>query len=70
MFEKGPVVAMHGLPWWYDTHVPIVFIVLGIQPRSVYLRVHPVDVTLTVSAFLEMAPPSAAKMSILTEVMR
>lgn len=23
MFDKGPIAAMHGSPWRYDTHVPI-----------------------------------------------
>jgi len=25
LYEKGPVAAMHGSPWRYDTHVPIIF---------------------------------------------
>ena len=32
LFDKGPVTAMHGSPWRYDTHVPIIFLGPGIEP--------------------------------------
>ena len=33
MFDKGPVAAMHGSPWRYDTHVPIIFAGATIQSQ-------------------------------------
>ncbi len=68
-FDKGPVVAMHGSPWRYDTHVPIIFAGAGIRSRVVHRLVHPVDVTPTLSAFLGMTAPGSARGTILTEVL-
>lgn len=68
LFDKGPVTAMHGSPWRYDTHVPIIFLGPGIQPQKVHRRVHPVDVALTIAALLGMTPPGTAQGSPLEEV--
>ena len=68
LFDKGPVAAMHGSPWRFDTHVPIIFMGPSIQPKTVHRRVHPVDVAPTIAAFLKMTPPGSAKGSPLKEV--
>ena len=68
-FPKGPVVGMHGSPWRYDTHVPIIFAGKGIRDRTVHRLVHPVDVAPTLSALLGMTAPGAAKGTVLTEVL-
>ena len=68
LFDKGPVVAMHGSPWRYDTHVPIIFTRPDITSQTVHRRVHPVDVAPTIAAFLGMSPPGAAQGSRLEEV--
>jgi predicted AlkP superfamily pyrophosphatase or phosphodiesterase len=68
LFDKGPVTAMHGSPWRYDTHVPIIFMGPGIQPQTVHRRVHPVDVAPTIAALLGMTPPGSAQGSPLEEV--
>jgi predicted AlkP superfamily pyrophosphatase or phosphodiesterase len=68
-FDKGPVAAMHGSPWRYDTHVPIIFAGAGIPGRTVHRLVHPVDVAPTMSALLGMTAPGSAKGTILTEVL-
>jgi len=68
-FTKGPVAGMHGSPWRYDTHVPIIFAGAGIRGRTVHRLVHPVDVAPTLSALLGMTAPGAAKGTILTEVL-
>jgi len=70
LFDKGPVVAMHGSPWRYDTHVPIIFLGPTIQPQTVHRRVHPVDVAPTIAAALGMTPPGSAQGSVLDEVLR
>jgi predicted AlkP superfamily pyrophosphatase or phosphodiesterase len=70
LFDKGPVTAMHGSPWRYDTHVPIIFFGPAIQPKMVCRRVHPVDVAPTIAAVLGMTPPGAAVGSPLEEVLR
>ncbi len=68
LFSKGPVVAMHGTPWRYDTHVPIMFAGPGISPRQENRLVHPVDVAPTIAAVLGMSGPGAATGSVLEEV--
>jgi predicted AlkP superfamily pyrophosphatase or phosphodiesterase len=67
-FDKGPVVGMHGSPWNYDTHVPVVFTGPGISPAIVHRRVQPADVAATVAALLGMSPPASSQGSVLPEV--
>jgi len=69
LFDKGPVPAMHGSPWRYDTHVPIVFMGPGIQPKTVHRRVHPVDVAPTIAALLGVTTPGSAQGMPLEEVL-
>jgi len=68
LFDKGPVTAMHGSPWRYDTHVPIIFMGPGTQSKVVHRRVHPVDVAPTIAELLGMTPPGSAQGSLLEEV--
>ena len=70
LFDKGPVAAMHGSPWRYDTHVPLIFAGPSIRPQTVPRLVHPVDVAPTIAAFLGMTPPSSAAGSPLREVLQ
>ena len=67
-FEKGPVAAMHGSPWNYDTHVPVIFAGAGMSAKIVYRPVQPADVAPTLSALLGMSPPASAQGTILPEV--
>ena len=68
LYETGPVVAMHGSPWRFDTHVPIIFTGPGIQPGRVHRLVHPVDVAPTIAALLGMTQPASAQGTPLEEV--
>jgi len=67
-FDKGPVAGMHGSPWNYDTHVPIIFSGPGIRSGITYRRVQPADVAPTLAALLGMSPPASAQGSVLPEV--
>ena len=69
-FDKGPVAAMHGSPWSYDTHVPIIFAGANIPSQTVQRPVHPIDVAPTLAAFLGMSPPSSAQGTPLEEVLQ
>lgn len=69
LFDKGPVAAMHGSPWRYDTHVPIIFSAPGISPQRIHRLVHPVDVSPSIAAFLGMSPPAASNGSALKELL-
>jgi predicted AlkP superfamily pyrophosphatase or phosphodiesterase len=70
LFDEGPIASMHGSPWRYDTHVPIIFVGPGIKEQRVHRMVHPVDVAPTIAAFLGMTPPAAAQGKPLQEVLR
>jgi predicted AlkP superfamily pyrophosphatase or phosphodiesterase len=67
-FDKGPVAGMHGSPWNYDTHVPVIFAGNGINAKIIYRRVQPADVAPTLSALLGMSPPASAQGTVLPEV--
>jgi len=67
-FDKGPVAGMHGSPWNYDTHVPVIFAGVGINAKIIYRRVQPADVAPTLSALLGMSPPASAQGTVLPEV--
>jgi arylsulfatase A-like enzyme len=68
LLESGPIAVMHGSPWSYDTHVPIIFAGAGIDSEVVHRLVHPVDVAPTIANFLSMTSPSSANGSPLEEV--
>jgi hypothetical protein len=68
MFDRGAVAAMHGSPWAYDTHVPVIFVGQGIKSRKVSRLIHPIDVAPTLSALLGLHPPAGAQGDILVEV--
>jgi predicted AlkP superfamily pyrophosphatase or phosphodiesterase len=67
-FDEGPVANMHGSPWNYDTHVPVVFAGPGIEAATVHRQIQPADVAPTLAALLKMSPPASAQGEILPEV--
>ncbi|MHC4170010.1 MAG: alkaline phosphatase family protein [Planctomycetota bacterium] len=69
MFDKGPIAAMHGSPWRYDTHVPIIFAGPRIRSQTVHRLVHPVDVAPTLAAYLGITPPSSTNGVPLSEIL-
>jgi predicted AlkP superfamily pyrophosphatase or phosphodiesterase len=69
-FDKGPVTAMHGSPWSYDIHVPVIFAGSGIPSQIIYRLVQPADVAPTIAALLGMSPPASAQGVVLPEVFR
>jgi predicted AlkP superfamily pyrophosphatase or phosphodiesterase len=68
-FDGLEVASTHGSPWNYDTYVPIVFAGAGIQPETVYRRVHTVDIAPTLAAFFRIKSPSGSVGNILDEVL-
>ncbi|MFC1827157.1 alkaline phosphatase family protein [Thermodesulfobacteriota bacterium] len=70
LFEKGPIAVMHGSPWRYDTHVPLIFAGPGIDAQKVHRLMHPVDVAPTIAVFMGMTQPAAAQGSPLKEVLQ
>jgi predicted AlkP superfamily pyrophosphatase or phosphodiesterase len=70
MFDRGAVAAMHGSPWNYDNHVPLIFAGPGIAAGRADRLVHPIDVAPSLSALLGISPPAAAQGSVLEELFR
>ena len=70
LFDEGPIASMHGSPWRYDTHVPIIFSGRGIDAQTIHRLVHPVDVAPTISALLGMTAPASAQGLPLVEVLK
>ena len=68
-FDGLTVAATHGSPWQYDTYVPIVFAVAGLQAQTVDRKVHTVDIAPTLSLYLGIKAPSGAVGVPLTEVL-
>jgi predicted AlkP superfamily pyrophosphatase or phosphodiesterase len=67
-FDKGPVTGMHGSPWNYDTHVPVIFAGPGIRAGTIYRAVQPADVAPSIAALLNMSPPASAQGAVLPEL--
>ena len=70
LLEEGLIAVMHGSPWRYDTHVPIIFAVAGIELQSVNRLVHRMDVASTITALLGMTPPASSQRAPLEEVLQ
>jgi len=69
-FDPGPVVGMHGSPWNYDTHVPVIFAGMNLSSLVVRRPIQPADIAPTLAALLGMSPPAAAQGEALSEVFR
>ena len=68
LFERGPIGVMHGSPWDYDTHVPIIFSGPGIEQMKVNRLVHPTDVVPTLASYLNFAAPDSSTGKNLPEI--
>lgn len=60
--------AMHGSPYEYDTHVPIVVAGPGVRAATSGARVMPTQIVPTIAALLGIAPPEKAKAGVLPGV--
>ena len=67
-FDGLTVSSVHGSPWRYDSHVPIVFAGFGIRPERPSREVHTVDVVSTLAAVVGSSLPAGAVGEPLAEV--
>lgn len=67
--EGSAIAVMHGSPWSYDSHVPIIFSGPGIRRQTISRLVHPVSVAPTLSTLTGAKIPSSAFAMPLTEVL-
>jgi len=70
LFEEKKVANMHGSPWKYDTHVPMMFAGEGIKAKTVHRLVRPRDIAPTMAAYLGISLPAASQGEVLKEVMK
>jgi arylsulfatase A-like enzyme len=61
--------AMHGSPYSYDTHVPVIFAGAGIRPATVWRTVEPASIAPTIAALLGIEAPSGSSAPVLEEVL-
>lgn len=66
--DRDKYSGMHGSPYNYDTHVPIVFAGSSIKPRDVRREVAPRDIAPTICQILGITAPTGSIGSVLTEV--
>lgn len=68
-FDGLTVACTHGSLWNYDTFVPVIFAGANIKHQKVYRKIETVDVARTLSAYMDVKPPSGANGKVLTEVL-
>lgn len=66
--ETDLYAAMHGSPFNYDTHVPLIFAGHEILHQTVNRPVSPEDIATTVSSYLNIPTPSGSVGQVLEEV--
>lgn len=64
------IVATHGSPYSYDTHVPVMIMGAGITPGRYLEPASPADIAPTLSALMRITKPSSATGRVLTEAIR
>jgi hypothetical protein len=64
----GTVRATHGLPFDYDTHVPVIFLGTGIRAGEYDGTIAPNDIAPTLATILRVETPSGAFGRVLTEM--
>jgi hypothetical protein len=75
MALPGPYVvgsshgADHGMPYTYDTHVPLAFYGLPFQPGTYRTHAEPVDLAATLASLLGINAPTHAVGRVLVEAL-
>jgi predicted AlkP superfamily pyrophosphatase or phosphodiesterase len=67
-FDGMAVSGSHGQPWFYDSHVPVIWMGPGVKPGRVGRRAETVDVAPTISAYLGVKYPSGTRGRVMTEI--
>ena len=67
-FDGLKVASVHGSPWRYDTHVPIIFAGMELEGRKIATEVTPYAIAPTLSVLLDISFPSSSIGKVLKEV--
>lgn len=68
-FDGLTVACTHGSLWNYDTFVPVIFAGVNFKHKNVYRKIETVDVAKTLSAYINIKPPSGTNGQVLEEVL-
>jgi predicted AlkP superfamily pyrophosphatase or phosphodiesterase len=68
-YNPEQFAAMHGSPYAYDTHVPIIITGPGIEPQVVDRTVGVSDIAITVTNYMRARVPSGADGNLLVEAL-
>ncbi|WP_152205070.1 alkaline phosphatase family protein [Marinobacter changyiensis] len=68
-FDGLEVASVHGSPWRYDTHVPVIFSGYGLKAQTVSRPIAPYDIAPTLSSLIGAKAPSGAVGEPLPEVL-
>jgi membrane-anchored protein YejM (alkaline phosphatase superfamily) len=64
------IVATHGAPYSYDTHVPLILLGAGVTPGRYANAATPADIAPTLATLLRVEPPSNAVGRVLSEAIK
>jgi predicted AlkP superfamily pyrophosphatase or phosphodiesterase len=67
-FDGKSVTGSHGQPWFYDSHVPVIWMGPGVKPGRIARRVETVDVAPTIAAYVGVKYPSGTRGRVMTEI--
>ena len=67
LFEGVGLAATHGSPYFYDTHVPVIFYGAGVRPGRFNKECTPSDIAPTIAAMLGIEAPSNSVGRVLVE---
>ncbi len=66
---EADILAQHGSPYAYNTHVPLALYGLPFRPGTYRIRSQPADLAVTLSTLLGIAPPSHSSGRVLHEAL-
>ena len=67
-FDGLKVASVHGSPWRYDTHVPVIFAGMDLKGEKVVREITPYDIAPTLSAVMNISFPSGSIGEVLSEI--
>lgn len=68
--QEYAIVATHGTPYSYDTHVPMILMGQRVNPGRYSDAASPADIAPTLSVLLGIQPPSSVTGRVLTEALK
>lgn len=68
-FDGLHVASYHGSAWNYDSFVPVIFAGHNTKSKTVYRKIETVDIAPTLSAYMDIKPPSGTDGTLLYEVL-